>query len=297
MAHQWSYTVVTPAYFRTYATPMAKGRDFVDGDLTGRAIIVDGPTARFLWGNHDPIGRSIKFGGRDIDLPWYRVIGVASDRRDTATIRKYLPDANYRLYGVYRLMAADDVLALDRWGVGSMSFLARVRGSTELGAVRLQRQLRGFRENQSASVVPLTDAIGVGYYQERSAFVASLFSTFAFLGLALVAIGVFGIVAHSVAERRREIALRISLGASARNILHAVLREGNVLILAGVAIGLLLTKYTVWWLSSFMRENDGYNALLMAFLAIVLFSIAALAAFIPAWRATRIDPVEALRHE
>jgi ABC-type antimicrobial peptide transport system permease subunit len=128
-------------------------------------------------------------------------------------------------------------------------------------------------------------------------FAASLFSTFAFIGLGLVGIGVYGIVAHSVAERRRELAVRISLGATARDILRSVLREGNALILAGVAIGLLLTKYGVWWLLEFIPEAYGYDAIFFALIATVLFGLAAMAAFIPALRATRIDPVEALRHE
>ena len=127
---------------------------------------------------------------------------------------------------------------------------------------------------------------------------AALFGTFAFLGLGLVAIGVYGIVSHSIAERRRELAVRISLGATARDILRAVLREGNVLILAGIAIGLFLTRDSVWWLATFLGDDEaGYDAPFMALVASGLFAIAVLAALFPAWRATRIDPVEALRHE
>jgi ABC-type antimicrobial peptide transport system permease subunit len=175
---------------------------------------------------------------------------------------------------------------------------ARTRGSTELVAQRLARSLRSLSVAEQASVIPLADEMFVTQMRTRSSFAASLFSTFALLGLALVAIGVYGIVSHSVAERRRELAVRISLGATARDILHSVLREGNVLILGGVAIGLFFTKYTIVWLGGFMMgENDAYDSPLFASIAAFLFGIAALSAFIPAIRATRIDPVEALRHE
>jgi len=137
----------------------------------------------------------------------------------------------------------------------------------------------------------------IGVTRLRQDFVSSLFGTFAFIGLCLVATGVYGIVAHTVAERKRELAVRISLGATARDVLHSVLREGNVLILAGLAVGLLVTKYTVWWLGMFLDDQVGYDAVLMAFIAMGLFALAVLAASIPAWRATRIDPVEALRHD
>jgi ABC-type antimicrobial peptide transport system permease subunit len=188
----------------------------------------------------------------------------------------------------------DTAIARDQ---GSIFMRLRVRGNTELAAVRLQRELRSLRSTENASVIPMTDQLGLESMRTQQDFVSSLFSTFAFLGLCLVAIGVFGIVSHSVVERRRELAVRISLGATTRDILHAILREGNLLILSGVAVGLLLTKYSVWWLERFMEENDGYNALLFAAIATVLFAIAALAAYLPALRATRIDPVEALRHE
>jgi ABC-type antimicrobial peptide transport system permease subunit len=136
-------------------------------------------------------------------------------------------------------------------------------------------------------------------WEERAShdFVAGLFSLFAALAIALAALGIYGLVAHSVAERKREMGVRIALGASSRDVLHAILREGNVLALAGVAVGLLLTKYSAEWLRAFSIEDDQYNAPLFAAVGAVLFIVALLAALIPALRATRIDPVESLRSE
>jgi hypothetical protein len=292
----WSYRIVSPSYFRTVGQSIERGRDFTDGEFDGKSIIVDAASATFLWGKHDPMGRSIKFGDKDSNLPWHRVVGVVRDPRDTALIRRMDYTTGFRLAGVYRVITPQDSVVLqDRYG--TMALRVRVRGNTELAAVRLQRALRTLRSVERPGVIPLMDEMGLAYARTQQNFVSSLFSTFALLGLGLVAIGVYGIVSHSVAERRRELAVRISLGATARDILHSVLREGNALILAGVAVGLLLTKYTVFWLDRFIDDNDGYNALLFAFIAAVLFAIAALAAFVPALRATRIDPVEALRHE
>jgi putative ABC transport system permease protein len=202
----------------------------------------------------------------------------------------------FRMAGAYRVLTpADSIVVGNRFA--NISMLARARGSAELAAVRLQRALRSVGGVSTPAAVPLTDEINLSARLARQSFVGSLFSTFALIGLSLVAIGVYGIVSHSVAERKRELAVRISLGASARDILRSVLREGNALILGGVAVGLLLTKYTVFWLSGFIGGNDPYHAALFAGIATVLFAIAAFAAFIPALRATRIDPVEALRHE
>jgi putative ABC transport system permease protein len=100
-----------------------------------------------------------------------------------------------------------------------------------------------------------------------------------------------------VAERTRELGVRIALGASARDILRAILREGNVIALSGVAFGLLFTKYTAGWLRAFSLEDDQYDAPLFAAMAAVLFIVAVLSALMPALRATRIDPVESLRSE
>ena len=293
----WSYSIVSPQYLRTLGRPIEYGRDFTDGEFDGRSVIMDAPTARFLWGNRNPIGRVIKFGDAKADMPWLRVVGILGDERDTVAIRRVNPTANYRLGLVYRVITPHDSVKLGRqWQ--AMTMHARIEGNTELAAVRVQRALRSVGTLRNPSVIPLEQQYGSVDARARQAFVAALFGTFGFVGLALVAIGVFGIVAHSVAERRRELAVRISLGATARNVLHAVLREGNALILAGVAIGLLLTRDSIWWLGNFLVDEDaGYNAPLMALIAAALFTIAVIAAFFPAWRATRIDPAEALRNE
>ncbi|MGH9888151.1 MAG: FtsX-like permease family protein, partial [bacterium] len=108
---------------------------------------------------------------------------------------------------------------------------------------------------------------------------------------------IHGIVAHSVAERTRELGVRIALGATSRNILHVVLREGNAVALAGVAVGLYFTKRSAGWLQAFTFEDDRYDAPLFAAMAAALFLVAVLSALWPALRATRVDPVESLRSE
>src|SRR5437870_5281516 len=125
---------------------------------------------------------------------------------------------------------------------------ACVRGNVDLGAVRLQRELHGLATVNDPTVEPAaTGQYGIRTWQAKTDFVATLFTEFAIIGVGLVAVGGAGIVVHSVTERRRELAVRISLGATAKDVLRNVLREGNVLILTGTAIGLELTRRTIGW--------------------------------------------------
>ena len=133
--------------------------------------------------------------------------------------------------------------------------------------------------------------------QTITRFMAGLFFALGAIGLGLSALGVYAIVAQSVTDRKREVAVRIALGATPRKIVHSLLREGNVLVMAGVAIGLLLTKQTVSWLRMFSGEEDVYNAPLFACMSLALFGVLVLAALGPAMRATKMDPMEVLRAE
>jgi putative ABC transport system permease protein len=288
MAHQWSYRKVTPGYLRTVGLRIAQGRDFADGEMDGNGVILDHGSARFLFKNDNPIGRAIKFGKVSSKQPWLRVVGVIADPRSKEEIERQDYTTGYRLGAVYRTFAPQDSI---------VAITARARGNTDLAAARLQRTLRSLTGLGQPTVTSLLDRFGYAAQVAMSNFVGSLFTVFAVIGLSLVSIGMYGIVAHSVAERRRELAVRISLGATSRHILRAVLREGNVLLLAGMALGLLLAKYIVGSLADFSWGWDIYNAPLFAVVGVFLFGVATLAAYIPALRATRIDPVDALRHE
>ena len=298
-APQWSYHVVSPGYFRTFGRTIVFGRDFLDGERGSDVVVIDSLTAAFLWHRENPIGRVIKLGGERSSEPWRKVVGVVGDLRDTASIRHLDVTAGNSLGGVYRLVTPGDTLR-QRWKDVRLAFVtlyARYSGNTELAAVRLQRELRTLSVADKPGVEPLESEYGSSYERTQRDFVSFLFTVFALIGVSLVAVGMYGIVAHSVEERRREIAVRISLGAQARDILRALLREGNILLLIGVAVGLLLIRKTVWWLGNFIGEDDGYNALGFAAIAAILFVVAVIGALIPALRATKIDPADALRSE
>jgi putative ABC transport system permease protein len=143
----------------------------------------------------------------------------------------------------------------------------------------------------------MIDNLGIPQTIIATRFVAGMFTVFGVLALALSALGVYAIVAQSVTDRKREVAVRLSLGATPRSIVYALLREGNVLVLAGVAIGLYLTKETMGWVGRYLGAVDLYSAWFFGSMCIALFAAMALAALVPAIRATRMDPNQVLRAE
>jgi putative ABC transport system permease protein len=158
------------------------------------------------------------------------------------------------------------------------------------------------------TVLWMADEVGITTQRVRQQFMIAIFTVAAVICLALAALGVYGIVAQSIAQRRREIAVRISLGAKPGDVIRMIMREGNVYALAGIAVGLILTMHTIGWLSAFLglsRPAESPNAwkdqvsgsLLFALMGALLFMTAALAALLPAARAARIDPVEALKSD
>lgn len=293
----WSADVVTPDYFRALGRSLSAGRDFADGGYTESQVVVDAPTAHYLWPGASPVGKRIKFGDFRSSAPWARVVGVLRDARDTARIRELDPYSGYHMGLVYRTLTPDDVAAPAAGGA-SLRVYVRSRRDVNQAAVAVRHVLWSTPGVASSSAMTADDHYGLTDHRAREGFVALIFSIFAVLGTGLAMMGVFGIVAYSVGERRREFAVRVSLGATSRMVLRDVLREGFVLVLLGTAGGLLLTRRGVPMVATFLTGvNDLYDAPLFAALAVLLALSVFCAALVPALRATRVDPLEALRSD
>jgi len=299
------YKVVSGSYLRTMGLRLVSGRDFTEGGGAEGEVIIDQKTAVALWPNADPIGERVKLAAPKVNQAWVRVIGVVENLQgpNAAISSRATGVRTANIGDVYLLPGLQDSIVIQRPPRAALNvergfpfqLVVRSKSDHERMPITLRRYL-----NHDGNVRLLVSSKMDGpLWEERAShdFVAGLFSLFATLAIALAALGIYGLVAHSVAERKREMGVRIALGASSRDVLRAVLREGNVLALSGVAVGLLLTKYSAEWLRAFSIEDDQYNALLFAAVGAVLFIVALLAALIPALRATRIDPVESLRSE
>ncbi|HTE44947.1 MAG TPA: FtsX-like permease family protein, partial [Gemmatimonadaceae bacterium] len=292
-------TMVSPSYFRTMQLSMARGRDFIDGERDAGAVIVDEQTAHALWPNADPVGAQIKFGDLKSTQPYVRVVGVVGQQRGfegDRAVASFLRGVR-QLGRIYYLPGPTDSLIAAKFGAPYVNFVARAGANAETLPVTLRRSFFAAGDVRTLRVVSMDESMGLTAAREGIKFVSSLFGLFAALGVALAAFGVYGVVAHSVAERRREFGVRIALGATARDILRAVLRESAVVALAGVALGLLATKFELPFLQVTVFEDDLYNAPLFALVAFVLAATTAAAALVPALRATRVDPTESLRND
>jgi putative ABC transport system permease protein len=294
----WGYRVVTPAYLRTLKLPIVAGRDFLDGERDVPVVIIDRKTARSLWPNSAAVGSMIKLGEFKSRRPWMRVVGVVGDETDLSHMDRSLKPklSTMGLGQVYVLGTRADTLWGNKTGA-TINVVGRARRAPERLPLVLRRALLGVPGTIMLRTQSMETTLGYAVPRANHEFVAAIFGTFAALALLLASLGIYGLVSYSVADRRREIGVRIALGASSRSVLGAILREGNALALSGVAFGLLLTKYTAGWLTAFSMEDDQYDAAFFGVMAIILFAITLLAALVPALRATRIDPVEALRSE
>ena len=292
----FTYQIVSPSYLRTMGIPIERGADFQEGGHTGTSVIMDRGSGWYLWPRSSPIGRAIKFGETHSDAPWMKVVGILGDSlsEDARQMRRVID--TLRVNQLYRVMTVSDSAPATNnptW----VELIVRANRDPQRVASALRRSLSGIATVTPPRVQLFEDREGIPKRVEVLRFIAGLFATLGIIALGLSALGVYGIVAQSVTDRKREVAVRISLGATPKNIVHALIREGNVLVLAGVAIGLYATKETIGWLGSFLGDVDLANALLYGAMCVALFTAMVISAFIPAFRATKLDPMEVLRAE
>jgi len=279
-----AFRLITSNYFRTMRIPLLKGRFFTHQDIEGRELvaIINEEIAKDFWPDEDPIGKRLKFGGAKSEHPWLTIVGVIGNQRDpTKTwIRNeiYVPHAQYSDFE--RSMS----LALRTDG-DPLSFADVVRNEVHA----LDRDLPLF------AVHPMTRVLSLSLRDWR--FIVHLFTFFAGISLLLAVIGVYGVISHAVSQRTHEIGIRIALGANVFDIFKIILRHGFLLTIMGVFIGLLLALGMTRTISSLLYGVEPTDPSTFVSIAMLMVVTALAACYIPARRATKIDPMVALRYE
>ena len=278
-----TYSVSTD-YFQLMKIPLKRGRTFADQDRMGAPLVavISESCARSQFPGQDPIGKHIQFGGRFENKPWMTIVGIVGDVRQYGLDRS----SNMEAY----LAQAQDVL-----GFG-YQLVARTSLDTKL----LERAVRDAFLSVDKTQ-PVFKVASLEKYLESSlaqrTFTLAMLALFGALALALAAVGIYGVISYTVSLRTREVGIRIALGADRGNVLGLILRQGLALTGAGLAAGFLASLALTRFLTSLLFEVRSVDLATSAMVA-ALLSVSALAAsYIPARRATRVDPMIALRYE
>lgn len=278
-----SFNVVAPGFFATTGMELLLGRDFTihDRPETSRVVVVNETFARRYCVHRGPIG--CRFGDRGAaSSGMYEVIGVVRDAKYRTLRERPQPV-------IYEALMQED-------RVSSVTLHARVRGNAALVGSRLRAELRDVAPTSPIHAVrTAAQQIDESLRQERMMAVLSGF--FGLVALLLTSVGLFGTVAHGVERRTREIGVRIALGAGRRNILRTVVGETAALVAAGAAGGVLVALVSGRLLGSLLFGLSPADPASLAGVLACLLAIAAIAAYLPARRATRLDPMAVLRHE
>jgi putative ABC transport system permease protein len=274
---------VTPGYFRALAVPLVRGRFFEDSDSpeSQRVALVDAAAARRFWPNEDPVGRRVKFGGRGSQAPWVTVVGVVGDIKSEGFEQ---PEQPHIYVSAFQSPSY------------AMAVYLRAEGDPSSLTQALRREVQTVDPNLPVfGERTMEDVVSSSLAQRR--FALQVVGGFGVLALLLAGIGVYGVVAYSVSQRTREIGIRLALGASNGAILRWVFRQGMRLTLFGMAAGLVAALALTRLLRGLLFGVSAADPLTYGGLALLLAAVALLACYVPARRATKVDPMVALRHE
>jgi len=273
---------ISPQWFRTMRVPLKLGREFTDADnaRAPKVIIVNETFARRYWPNQNPVGKHVVIG-RWPDPA--EVVGVAADVKN----RGLAQDTQAQLY-----------LAFPQLPWGNMNLLVRTAVAPQTMASAVRAQISAVDPDQPVTAIQTVNELMDGSRAQPrfTMFVLGIFSATA---LVLAIIGIYGVLAYSVAQRHQELGIRLALGAEKSDILRLVVRQGLTLTLAGIVIGLvfsfILTMAFRAAVSSLLYKVGTHDLTTFALAPLAFILIALAASYLPARRATRVDPTEALR--
>jgi len=282
-----SINMATPGYFRTLRIPLERGRTFVpaDDERSTQVAIVNGTMARTLWPGVDPIGRRFKVIGDS--TAWLTIVGVAHDTRSWGLTAEPRPE--YTL-PFYQLPTALRVVRR------SMSIVVRTGGDPLALAAPARRAIASLDPDLAVANVRTLDRVVADSVGDRR-FTMLLLGLFGAVALALAVIGIYGVTAYGVAQRTREMGIRLALGAAPGAVRRLVVGEGMRLALGGLVAGMVLALVGTRALRSQLYGIRSSDPATYLALSAVLLLVAVLATYLPARRATRVDPAITLRAE
>jgi putative ABC transport system permease protein len=279
-----NYRVVSPDYFRALSIPILEGRGFTSSDTSqGKdVVLINQALARRDFPNENPLGKRISFGTNAQGQPlWFEIVGIVADIRTTNLTKEPEPD----FYAFYRQVS-----------VGGMSLVIRADAQSESLVAAATGAVRDVDPDLPvADIQVMRQIVSESISQPR--FNLFLLGAFACLAMLLAAAGIYGVMSYAVTQRTQEIGIRMALGARGSDVMKMVVRQGMVPALMGIAIGagaaLMLTRL----MKSLLYGVSAADPLTFALIGLLLASVAFLACYLPARRATKVDPMIALRYE
>ncbi|MGH7562525.1 MAG: ABC transporter permease [Gemmatimonadales bacterium] len=276
------FRIVTPGYFRALAIPMRRGRDFEPGDVAGSRLvaIVDEVLARKYWPQQDPIGKRVGFGPED-NPEWREIVGVVAHTMQNNPRE----DEHTQLYVPYAQLSE-----------GQLGLVLRARGDPMALTQPVRQAVLAIDPEQPIfDVQTMRDRLGTSSAEPR--FLSLLLGVFALVAATIAAIGIYGVMSYLVVQQTREFGIRLALGADPRHVLGYVLRRGLVLSGLGVLAGLVAALGLGRLVTRVLFDTSPSDPVVFAAVVTALIGVAVLAAWLPARRATRVDPIVALRTE
>jgi putative ABC transport system permease protein len=274
------YRVISPDYFGTMGIPITSGRDFTDRD-TGDApavVIINETMARRYWPGEDALGKRIRINSTD---PWMEIVGVAGDVKHFGLDSQSRPE----FYAPY---------LKDPWPF--MTFVVRSTSDTKSMAGAMRNEVWAIDKDLPVpDIKPMDELLSVSIARRR--FNMTLLGLFAAVALVLAAVGIYGVMSYSVTQRTHEIGIRMALGATQSNVMKLVVGQGVRLALIGVGIGLAGALALTRVLASLLFEVSTTDPVTFAIVSVLLTGVALAACFVPARRASKVDPMVALRYE
>jgi putative ABC transport system permease protein len=271
------YREVSAGYFDAIGMKIIRGNAFREGEPMP-SVVVNETFVRRFFAAEDPLGKRIRFGGEDD--PWFTIVGVVGDARfagarEPTRAEAFLPYWQLPARGMTVVLA----------GPNAASFAPALRG--RMAAIDSNLPLVGVQTMEQT----LRESLG------QARFVATIAGTFASLAVLLAAVGIYGVMAYAVAQRTTEIGLRMALGSTVSGVFRLVVGDGLRLALVGGAIGIASSLVAAQWMRSLLFGIAPTDPFTLGLTALVLLAVAVAASVLPAWRASRVDPMVALRAE